>query len=102
LTLNHISNAVAYTTAPLITTTSLPNGKVGVLYSATLSASGGMPPYTWSIVSGSLPAGLTLASNTGVISGKPTQRTTKSFTVRVKDTASQTGSKALSITMTKN
>jgi len=58
--------------APLvITTTTLPVGQVGVPYSATLSATGGVTPYTWSVVSGSLPQGLTMDPH-GVISGTPT------------------------------
>ncbi|MGC9941204.1 MAG: Ig domain-containing protein [Verrucomicrobiota bacterium] len=53
-----------------ITTTSLPNGTNGMFYSQTLQASGGIPPYSWSIpdYSASLPANLTLATN-GSISG---------------------------------
>ena len=54
-----------------ITTSSLPNGTLGVAYSQTLAASGGMAPYTWTVASGTLPAGLVLSSN-GVISGTPT------------------------------
>ena len=45
----------------LITTGSLPPGTVNNPYSANLSVTGGAPPYTWSIVKGSLPFGLTLA-----------------------------------------
>ncbi len=84
-----------------ITTTSLAGGAVNVAYSATLAASGGTLPYTWSIVSGSLPGGLTLNSGTGVISGTPTATGTFSFTVQVTDNSSpgQTATKALSITV---
>lgn len=54
---------------PVITTTSLPSGTVGINYSATLQATGGTPPYTsWSATG--LPGGLTLSSS-GVLSGKP-------------------------------
>ena len=52
-----------------ITTTSLPEAKVGDAYSATLAASGGQPPYTWGATG--LPAGLS-CSTAGVISGNPT------------------------------
>jgi hypothetical protein len=48
------------------------NGTVGTAYSATLTATGGTAPYTFSISAGTLPAGLSLNSSTGVISGTPT------------------------------
>ena len=70
-----------------IITTSLPNGVVKVAYNVTLCASGGTPPYSWSLASGSLPAGL-LLSTSGAISGAPTTAGTSSFTVMVKDSAS--------------
>jgi len=49
----------------------LPAATVGQPYSYTLTEAGGVPPVTWSITAGSLPAGLSLNSNTGVISGTP-------------------------------
>lgn len=70
-----------------ITTTSLPGATQNVAYSATLTATGGTPPYTWSVASGSLPAGLSLAPSTGVISGTPTTAETDNFTIQVKDAA---------------
>lgn len=57
---------------PTITTGSLPLARVDLDYAVTLAASGGQSPYTWSVVSGSLPAGLTLNESTGIISGRPT------------------------------
>ena len=54
-----------------ITTTSLPGGTVGTAYSATLATTNGVAPYTWALASGSLPAGVSLASN-GTITGTPT------------------------------
>ena len=68
----------------IVTTSPLPQGTVGVSYSQALSASGGVPPYTWSITSGALPGGLTLAGS-GVISGIPTTVGAYSFTVRAAD-----------------
>ncbi len=70
-----------------ITTSGLGTGQVGNQYLASLSASGGTPGYTWSISSGSLPAGLTLSSG-GVISGLPAGNGTATFTVSVKDNGS--------------
>ena len=88
--------------APLaITTTSLVNGTVGLTYSQTLGATGGVPPYSnWTIATGSLPAGLTLNSSTGVIGGSPTIAGSASFSVFVKDSAGNTApSVGLSITI---
>ncbi len=82
-----------------ISTTSLPPGSRGRYYSATLAASGGVRPYTWSISRGRLPAGLSLNSTTGEISGTPTTSGRSSFTVRVTDTRRKTASKSLSITV---
>ena len=69
----------------VITTTSLPNARRNKNYSRTLTATGGLAPYTWSVVSGSLPPGLTLNAATGVISGKATTLGTYAFTVQVRD-----------------
>ncbi|MHC4714273.1 MAG: putative Ig domain-containing protein, partial [Planctomycetota bacterium] len=82
-----------------ITTTSLPDGEVGVAYSQTLQATGGVTPYSWAVVSGSLPAGLSLNSSTGEISGTPTAYGTSNFTVEVTDSQGVPDSdqKALSI-----
>ena len=71
-----------------ITTSSLPSGTAGKTYSTALQASGGTPAYTWSITSGSLPAGLTLAATSGTISGTPTASGTVSFTATVSDNGS--------------
>jgi hypothetical protein len=96
------SETVTYSISPLmITTTSLPNGIVGTYYSAPLEATGGVKPYSWSII-GSLPGGLNLNSSTGVISGTPITAGTSNFTAQVKDLNLSTASKALSITIIEN
>src|SRR5881296_1098665 len=79
-----------------ITSSQLPGGTVGSAYSATLSASGGTSPYSWSVSSGTLPTGLSLSS-TGTISGTPTVAGAFPFTVAVKDAASASASASLSI-----
>lgn len=73
----------------VITTSSLPNGTIGSAYSSSLSASGGTAPYTWSILSGSLPNGLNLISM-GSIQGTPTTAGTFNFTIQVADSSSTT------------
>jgi RHS repeat-associated protein len=71
-----------------ITTSSLHDGAVNQSYDASLGANGGTQSYTWSIVGGTLPSGLTLGSSTGTISGTPTSATGQvSFTVQVTDSS---------------
>ena len=65
---------------------SLPSGTSGTPYSATLTAQGGTPPYSWSISSGSLPAALQLSA-AGQISGTPNPAGTFTFTVQVTDSS---------------
>jgi len=86
------------TNAPAITTTNLTGGTVGTAYSETLAATGDTP-ITWSIESGSLPAGLSLEASTGVISGTPATVGTASFTVKATNAAGS-DTKALSIDIT--
>ena len=98
-----IATLTVQATPLTITTTSLPNGVINAAYSATLTASGGTAPYnSWTIVSGSLPTGLTLNSNSGTITGTPTAAGTFNFTAQVSDSSnpSQSTTKALSITVT--
>ena len=85
-----------------ITTMTLPNGIVGAAYSQTLQSSGGVPPYKWSIATGSLPGGLTLDPAAGVISGAPLTAATSTFTVQLTDSAATPGAakQALSIVVT--
>lgn len=70
---------------PTILSSTLPQASVRTAYSTTLAAGGGKAPYTWSLLQGSLPSGLTLNGATGVISGTPTAPGTSSFTVQVQD-----------------
>jgi hypothetical protein len=73
-----------------ISTTSLPDGKVGVSYSSTLAAMGGTPPYNWAVTTGTLPDGLALDAAGGVIAGNPTQAQSKTFTITVTDSGGGT------------
>jgi len=83
-----------------ITTSALSQGKVGNAYSQTLAASGRIAPYTWSVASGSLPAGLSLAPATGVISGTPTAAGISTFAIQVADSESTPATAAASFSLT--
>jgi hypothetical protein len=79
-----------------ITTNSLPDGKKNQAYVATLAASGGTIPYTWSVTP-ALPAGLTLAPATGMISGIPTAMSNTKYNFTVEDFTNQTTTKQLNL-----
>jgi Subtilase family/Putative Ig domain len=83
-----------------ITTTSLASGQVGTAYSATLAATGGVAPYTWSVTGGTLPAGLTLSSG-GAITGTPTAAVSaSSVTFQVADSEKPAETKTVTLSMT--
>jgi predicted outer membrane repeat protein len=65
--------------------THFPDGAIGQNYSLDLKPQSGNPPYQFSVNSGSLPGGLTLDSNTGLIQGEPSVRGLSEFTVQVID-----------------
>ena len=91
-----ISNALQ------VTTTTLPNGTNGASYSQQLQAINGVTyggvPYSWSLSSGSLPAGLSLAAN-GLLSGPLTASGTFNFTVEATDSLGATCNQPLSLTV---
>jgi len=74
-------------TSLAIQTTTLPDAYGNVAYSQTLVGSGGTLPYYWSVKSGALPAGMTLAID-GTLSGAPAVSGTFSFTVEMKESSS--------------
>ncbi|MEW6182332.1 MAG: putative Ig domain-containing protein [Bacillota bacterium] len=80
-----------------VTTGTLPSATKGTSYSVTLAASGGKTPYNWKIQSGTLPAGITLTSSTGKISGTPTGNSDTTFTVRVTDKDGRYAEKSFTI-----
>ena len=94
---------IAVTAPPVppveITTSSLPPATKGVAVNQQLNAAGGKPPYSWSVTAGALPAGLSLAAATGIISGTPNATGEFSFSVTASDAESRTASKPLSITV---
>ena len=81
-----------------ISTATISQAGVGTPYSATLAATGGTPPYIWSIASGSLPNGLVLAAN-GNISGVASQAGISTFAAQVVDSVSSTTTRSYSLTV---
>jgi len=78
----------------------LPDGIQNQPYSATISATGGVAPYNWSITTGSLPSGLEFDADSGTISGTPGESGgTSTFTVQVLDAALQKATATLSLTI---
>ncbi|MBN1191042.1 MAG: putative Ig domain-containing protein, partial [Dehalococcoidales bacterium] len=86
--------------APEITTDSLPQGEVRMRYYQTLTASGGLLPYTWSIQSGTLPSGLSFSRGRGIISGTPRATCGSTpVTFEVKDKLGGTATRILGISV---
>jgi hypothetical protein len=83
----------------LIQTSSIPVAVAGLSYNQQLSGSGGLPPYNWTIASGSLPAGLTLDASSGMVSGTTTDKGTFNFAVSLIDQAHSTATKAMSLSV---
>jgi large repetitive protein len=86
-----LSITVNLASAPTITPSTLPNGNVGTPYFQTLTVNGGLGPhYSWSVVSGTLPFGLSLAgsNSTATISGIPTTvQSNVTFAIQVTDSS---------------
>jgi hypothetical protein len=93
------SLTLTVTAGPTITTpATLPNGEATATYLQSLAASGGTPPYSWTVTSGSLPAGLSLSAG-GVISGTPTTAGGSNFTVQVTDAVNRKATQNFSLTI---
>jgi alpha-tubulin suppressor-like RCC1 family protein len=80
-----------------VTTESLPVAELNTAYSRKLIALGGTPPYTWSIISGELPGGMSVNTSTGEISGTALVNANVSFTVMVTDSAGATAEKTFTM-----
>ncbi len=87
--------SISVTAALAVSTTPLPDGVVGSAYSHSLQVSGGLPPYQWAILSGSLPDGITL-STSGTLAGIP-EKAGGAFVVRVSDSAGASTEATLSL-----
>lgn len=84
-----------------ISTTSLPSGNFNSLYSFTPSASGGTPPYTWSLPEGTaLPAGMSFDSKSGTISGAPGQAGIWNVGIMVTDSANPATTQTVTLPLT--
>src|SRR6202041_2536983 len=82
----------------VITTASLPNGRINTAYPATtLAASGGITPYTWTATG--LPTGITLNAATGVLSGTPTVSGPFTVAVTLMDSSGQTANASFPLTI---
>ena len=75
-----------------------PAGWTNTVYSDSLNESGGTGPFTWSVSTGSLPAGIKLSAD-GNLTGTPTATGTSSFTVKVTDANNQSATQAIGITI---
>ncbi len=91
---NTVNISTVNVTPVRITTNKLLEGRRNLPYADTLEASGGTIPYTWSVTP-ALPAGLTLAPATGVISGTPTATSNINHDFTVRDSTNQTTTKEL-------
>ena len=92
-TMAELSVSSSLAAPPIQLTCPANTGTQGVLYSSSLVATGGVPPYTkFSIKQGSLPAGLTLNATTDAISGTPTASLTSNFMATVVDSSGAEGS----------
>ncbi len=83
-----------------ITTTKLDVAKQGVAYTLTPTITGGYSTKTWSLYSGVLPAGVTLSTTTGTISGTPTEVASRVITLLVTDAVGRTDFKSYPMTVT--
>lgn len=72
-----------------VTSSALPDARLGAPYEHTLEATGGVEPYTWSIAGGDLPVGLTLSAE-GVVAGVPTVADVWSLAIEVRDAVGAT------------
>jgi hypothetical protein len=84
-----------------IQTSSLPSGVTSVAYNAAIGASGGTQPYAWRVLAGSLPAGLSLGSTTGIVAGTPSQTGDFILTAEVTDSSApaQSATRQFSLTI---
>jgi hypothetical protein len=93
-----VASAPAADPVTYLTTSPLNAGTIGDFYSEYFEVYGGVAPYTYALQSGSLPGGLSLATDGG-LSGTPTLAGVYSFTIRATDSAAETEDLACSLTI---
>lgn len=94
-----LSYALTILNAISLTPASLMNGTIGANYSQAIAAAGGTGSFTFAVTGGSLPAGLSLDANSGVLSGTPTSAGASTFTVTATDTAQNSASRSYTVTV---
>ena len=90
---------LADSSALQVTNPVLPTAQVQTAYTAALTASGGKPPYSWSIAENDLPPGLFLNSTVGTVSGTPTAPGTFSIMANLQDSDGLSASAELSLSV---
>ena len=95
------ARTITIVAAPTMTGT-LPDGQLSVPYSSGFTVNDGIGPFAWSVSSGTLPAGLTISTSTGLITGTPTATGTSTITVQVTDVNNLTTTRSGTITVTAN
>ena len=83
----------------IATSSPLPTGTVNDNYSQALTATGGSGTYTWAVAGGTLPAGLSLNTTTGVIGGLPSTKGLSHFEIKVTDSLHASAAKEFALTI---
>ncbi|MEZ5403038.1 MAG: putative Ig domain-containing protein [Bryobacteraceae bacterium] len=94
---SNVVTFVIFSGLSVATVCPLPNAIVGRDYSAQFIPNGGVPPYSWTLAGGFLPAGLTLGTN-GAVTGIASVAQTTAFTVQVADAAGSTARSGCAVT----
>lgn len=82
-----------------IITTEFPDGNVNSYYDAIIESRGGEEPYTYQVVDGELPSGLTLNEETGLVTGTPTTEAEYTFTIECTDNNDDTDDQEYMVTI---